>query len=159
MKNWKKGITLLLAFALIMSLAACGANKQGGGMEENGDGAFASAEDCVYGKITKIAGNEIEVAVAKKQEGVSDGVEDIDLDGVMVPGENDLPVIGGSGEDGDAGEVEFTGESLSLVIPAGVKIYSMGQEINLSTLKKGDMVSVTLDAEDHDRVLSMEKVD
>lgn len=153
----KKLIVCLLTLTLAMGLAACGPDQTEKDTENNGDGAFTSAENTVYGKITAITGNEMEIALAKRTE--PEDVDDV-LNGAapMVPGENDVPVIGGEGEDG-SGDIEFTGETMSLTVPAGIKIYSMGQEINLSSLKKGDMVSVAFDSDAHDNIISVEKVE
>lgn len=153
----KKLIAILLVLTLAMGLAACGSKSTGKDVENNGNGALTSAENTVYGKITAITGNEIEIALAKKTE--SEDVDDDLKDATpVVPGENDMPVIGGESEN-DSGDIEFTGENMSLTIPAGIKIYSMGQEINLSNLKKGDMVSVAFDSDAHDNIISVEKVD
>ena len=54
--------------------------------------------------------------------------------------------------------LEFTGETRTFAIPAGVTITNMGQEINLSSLKKGDIISVVTDTESPDTVISVDKV-
>ena len=122
------------------------------------DGAFYSAEDGSYGKITSITGNELEIALAKKPENNAGYESSWSEAGVQIPmGDNDMPVAGGD-IDGSIAEIELTGETMKLTVPAGVKIYSGGQEINLSGLKKGDMVSVVFDGEDQNIILSIEKV-
>lgn len=154
-------MTFLLIAIFALSLTACVTKKfeNKGNISDNAEsgeqGAFINVGDSIYGKITSIIGNEIEIAIAKKIED-----EDAELDDMkgeaIIPNENDMPVIGGSGSDDAADNLEFTGETKSFTISAGIKIYNMGQEINLSSLKKGDIISVSVDSDD--TVLAVDKV-
>lgn len=153
----KKLMTLILALALTCSLAACGSD--GGNSAEDNSGNLAAGPggsdtlvtmDCeyLYGKITSIVGNEIELALAEMPDTdtpATDGDDSGDTgeipDGPIAaaPAQAVDPIVGG-GEN-----VEYTGETLTLTLPAGVKFYSMGQETTLSALKKGSLVSVVVD--------------
>lgn len=161
MKTMKNLIALLLVFTIAVGLAACQTNnaktEMDDGSENNGDGAFSSAENAVYGKITDITGNEIKVALAQRTEPEDTG-EDLKNTAGITPSENDMPIIGGEDKT-TSGDITFTGETMSLTLPAGVGIYSMGQEIPLSSLKKGDMVTISFDSDAHDHVTSVEKVE
>lgn len=158
----KKLITLVLVAILALSLAACGAKgagNQGGGSgsQEAGDQfALAGDENSIYGKITSITGNEIEIAVAERL--TNDDSSGDELSGeVMTPNENDSPIVGAEIED-TTDDLEYTGETKNLTIPAGVKITNMGEEITLSSLKKGDILSVSIDPQDSDTVVAVDKV-
>lgn len=163
MKNLKTWIALVLVAVFALSFTACGAggatgNGNSADPSENGDqGAFSSADDAIYGKITEITGNEIKVAVVKKPAEDESGMDDLKGE-VMTPNENDTPVIGGEGIEDPMDNLEFTGETKTFTIPSGVKITNMGQEINLSSLKKGDIISVVTDTENPDTVVSVDKV-
>lgn len=163
MKNLKTWITLLLVVVFAMSVTACGTgetNSKGNlsdQSENGGQGAFSNSDDAVYGKITEITGNEIQVAIAKKPAEDEIGEEDLKSNAIT-PNENDVPMIGGESIEDPMDNLEFTGETKTFTIPAGVKITNMGQEINLSSLKKGDIISVVTDTENPDTVVSVEKV-
>lgn len=163
MRNLKTWIALLLVVVFAMGFTACGTegtdnHKNPSGQSENGDqGAFSSSDDAVYGKITEITGNEIKVAIAKKPAENEKGKDDLKGE-VISPSENDLPMIGGEVTEDPMDNLEFTGETKTFAIPAGVKISSMGQEISLSSLKKGDIISIVTDTENPDTAISVDKV-
>ena len=163
MKKLKTWIALLLVVIFAMSFTACGTggtNGKGNSSDPSESGeqmAFSSADDAIYGKITEITGNEIKVAIAKKPAEDENGEEDLKSNAIT-PNENDVPMIGGEGIEDPMDNLEFTGETKTFTIPAGVKITNMGQEINLSSLKKGDIISVVTDTENPDTVVSMDKV-
>lgn len=163
MRNLKTWIALLLVVVFAMGFTACGTDgtdnhKNPSGQSENGDqGAFSSSDDAVYGKITEITGNEIKVAIAKKPAENEKGKDDLKGE-VISPSENDLPMIGGESTEDPVDNLEFTGETKTFAIPAGVKISSMGQEISLSSLKKGDIISIVTDTENPDTAISVDKV-
>lgn len=163
MRNLKTWIALLLVVVFAMGFTACGTegtdnHKNPSGQSENGDqGAFSSSDDAVYGKITEITGNEIKVAIAKKPAENEKDRDDLKGE-VISPSENDLPMIGGEVTEDPVDNLEFTGETKTFAIPAGVKISSMGQEISLSSLKKGDIISIVTDTENPDTAISVDKV-
>lgn len=155
MKNMKKLTMLLLTLVLALSFAACAAKPSSSDLD-----VISASGDYIYGKITTITGNEIEMALAKIPE-ENDEAEPGDMPGddIEIPmGENAMPAVGGPVIDDVTDNLEFTGEKKSLTIPAGIKVYSMGQEIKLSNLKKGDIISVAVDSENPDTVISVEKV-
>lgn len=163
MRNLKTWIALLLVVVFAMGFTACGTegtdnHKNPSGQSENGDqGAFSSSDDAVYGKITEITGNEIKVAIAKKPAENEKDRDDLKGE-VISPSENDLPMIGGEVTEDPVDNLEFTGETKTFAIPAGVKISGMGQEISLSSLKKGDIISIVTDTENPDTAISVDKV-
>lgn len=163
MRNLKIWIALLLVVVFAMGFTACGTegtdnHKNPSGQSENGDqGAFSSSDDAVYGKITEITGNEIKIAIAKKPAENEKDRDDLKGE-VISPSENDLPMIGGESTEDPVDNLEFTGETKTFAIPAGVKISGMGQEISLSSLKKGDIISIVTDTENPDTAISVDKV-
>ena len=163
MRNLKTWIALLLVVVFAMGFTACGTegtdnHKNPSGQSEDGDqGAFSSSDDAVYGKITEITGNEIKIAIAKKPAENEKDRDDLKGE-VISPSENDLPMIGGEVTEDPVDNLEFTGETKTFAIPAGVKISGMGQEISLSSLKKGDIISIVTDTENPDTAISVDKV-
>lgn len=161
MKSMKTLIALLLVVVFAMSFTACG--NSGGDKQPNevngkeGGEFYESSENSIYGKITEITGNEIKVAIAKKPAENENGKDDLKGE-VFTPNENDVPMIGGEHIEDPMDNLEFTGETKTFTIPAGVKITNSGQEINLSSLKKGDIISVVTDTENPDTVVSVDKV-
>lgn len=154
MKNMKKFSILLLTIVLTLSFAACTAKPSDSELE-----VVNASGDYIYGRITNITGNEIDMALAEMpEENDETEPEDMPGDDVEIPmGENAMPAAGGVIDD-VTDNLEFTGETKSLTVSAGIQVYSMGQEINLSNLKKGDIISVAVDSENPDTVLSVEKV-
>lgn len=161
MKKFRTWFALLLVVVLAVSFTACG--NSGGDKQSNevngkeGGEFYESSENSIYGKITEITGNEIKVAIAKKPTENENGKEDLKGEAIT-PNENDAPMIGGENIEDPMDNFEFTGETKTFTIPAGVKITNMGQEINLSSLKKGDIISVETDAKNPDTVVSVDKV-
>ena len=163
MKKLKTWSTLVLVVVFAISFTACGTggtNAKGNSSvqsEGEGQGAFSNSNDAIYGKITEITGNEIKAAIAKKPAEDENGKEELKGE-VMTPNENDMPMIGGEGIENPMDNLEFTGETRTFTIPAGVKITNSRQEINLSSLKKGDIISIVTDTENPDTVVSVDKV-
>lgn len=168
----KKMITRALALVLVASLTACGqspdtaAPKAGGSSSEapsQSAGSEASSQETesvsIFGKITGIVGNEIEFAVAKLPDteppappNSSDGSKPSEI-----PAATMTPATDAIEADEAAGELmELTGETYSLTIPSGLKIISMGQEVNLTSLKKGNIVTIRLDNLTDKNVLSLD---
>lgn len=163
----KKLITLLTTLSLMAALAACGGNTQQisdgtdnaqqqkqndgntSGMDDSGDNQVMGEFDYLYGKITKITGNEMELAIVKMPEednagGGEGGSEAVDIpDGGAAVALSPAQTI--DPNDMADENVEYTGETFTLTIPAGVKIDNMGQEGSISTLKKGNLVFITVD--------------
>lgn len=158
----KKTVTLVLAFALALSLSACGAGNEksqgdASGAQEAGDQfALADDENSIYGKIVNITGNEIEIAVAEKPVDDDSGRDELSGE-VITPNGNNMPVVGAEIAD-TTDDLKFTGEVKTLTIPAGVKITAQGEETSLSSLKKGDIVSVSVDPQDFGAVAALDKV-
>lgn len=163
MKNLKIWIALLLVVVFAMSFTACGTggtNDKGNPSDQSESGeqtAISNSNDAVYGKITEITGNEIKVAIAKRPAEKERGEEDLKGEAIT-PNENDMPMIGGEEIEDSMDDLEFTGETKTFTVPAGVIITNMGQEINLSSLKKGDIISIMTDAESPDTLVSVDKV-
>lgn len=154
----KKAITLILALLLLCGLTACGTNgdsaRESGDKTADGSGSSEASvtveHEYLYGKITDIVGNEIELSLVKVPE--IDSADDSNSDaadtpdGAMAATPLQPAVPAGSIDDVGGGEnIEYTGETISVVIPAGTKFYSMGQETTQSALKKGSLVSIEVD--------------
>lgn len=166
----KKLITFLTTLSLMAALAACGGNVQqmsdgadhtqqqkqndgnASGMDGSGDSQAIGEFDYLYGKITKITGNEIEVAIVKMQEeelpeGGEGGSQAADIPDGAAVALSPAQVIDPNAMADE--NVEYTGETFTLTIPAGVKIDNLGQESTISALKKGSLVLIAVDnAED-----------
>ncbi|WP_373218326.1 hypothetical protein [Ruminococcus sp. 5_1_39BFAA] len=151
MKNMKKITSILIILTLMLSFTTHTA------IASDQDLDVVCAKEYIYGKITNITGNEIEVALVEMPEDVETEPEAPNDDNFEIPMEaNEISTGGGFAID-DAGNLKFTGETKSLTIRSEVEVYSMGQEINLSNLKKGDIIFVTVDTENAETVLSVEK--
>ena len=114
-----------------------------GGEEEN--------YESLYGKVTSIVGNEIELALAElPDDDAGDGDDDpapVELPGGIVVTQKE-PI--------NVESMEYTGESLTFTVPAGTQFYSDGQETVLSAVKKGSVVSVTVDNREDMNIQSIE---
>ena len=119
------------------------------------DGDVSNDEDenyeSLYGKVTSVVGNEIELALAELPD---DNATDGDSDPVPV----ELPggIVVTQKEPINVESMEYTGESLTFTLPAGTQFYSDGQETTLSAIKKGSVVSVTVDNREDMNIQSVE---
>lgn len=155
----KKILAITLSILMVFSMTACGKNKGDAPSNENnsGSGNEINSQDyeAYYGKISSVAGNEIEVSIAKDQ--FDNGGEDAPSSDE--PGGEDafsmtssMAATEGDGEDQGGAEerveMEFTGETKSFTIPAGAEIFQgAGQGGQLSSLKKGSVVIVYVNKE------------
>lgn len=107
-----------------------------------------------FGKVASATGNEISIDVAKnpfidedaKAEGDSgDGevIAAVEMTAAMPASES----TGAMQEEENKIELEYTGEEKSLTLPAGVKIIDAksGEEVPMSEIKEGTVLSVTFD--------------
>lgn len=143
-------MTFFLALTLIFSLAACGGGGQPNAPSDtddlsNSDGADTDANldeafEMLYGKVSSVVGNEIELALANPP-----GEDEAQDDGESVPVELPGGILVTQKEPINVESMEYTGESLTFTLPAGTKFYSDGQETTLSAVKKGSVVSVIVD--------------
>lgn len=146
-------MTLLLTLAMLFTLAACGSQAGGDQTQEPNqsdvlDGDVSGGEEenyeSLYGKVTSIVGNEIELALAELPD---DDPAPVELPGGIVVTQKE-PI--------NVESMEYTGESLTFTVPAGTQFYSDGQETVLSAVKKGSVVSVTVDNREDMNIQSIE---
>lgn len=149
----KKLVCVCVSLVLAMGLSACGAKEEtpmdGGLAQEAGAETPISGEvvtgEYLYGKVTSVVGNEIELALAEMPEvpevpeGSVTEIGDGMVAATLVPASS-----AGAGEDAES-NIELSGEVKNVTIPAGTKIYSMGQETPVTSIKKGSLISMTVD--------------
>lgn len=162
----KKRICYMTVLTMLCVLTACGAGEKPGDTARN-EGEISSEgsesapleSDYLYGKITSITGNEIELSLVKMPEPEAPSQEEKKEEGNDDQAVAALPMTPAlpAGEIvDDAGEnMEYTGETLTLTIPAGIKFYSMGNETTLSALKKGSLISVEVDSQEDRNIRSV----
>lgn len=158
----KKLVVFMLSLSLSLALVGC----TGGSSESKPDttpptsgtssseaGETIEMPTTYFGKVNSVAGNEIELNLAKEPE-----MPDVSQQEAPKPnadGSFDAVTTVPSTEAGAGGngaaqrvEVEYTGEMKSFVIPGGMKIKdSMGNEKQLSEIKKGSVMNFYVDAE------------
>lgn len=154
-------MTFLLALTLTLSLVACGGSSQPNAPGDtddlsNNDGADTDADldevfEMLYGKVSNIVGNEIELALANPP--AEDDAQD---DSGLVPVELPGGILVTQKEPINVESMEYTGESLTFTLPAGTKFYSSGQETTLSAVTKGAVVSVIVDNLENMNIQSVE---
>lgn len=157
-------MTLILALILVSMFTACGGDNNARVTASAGEAeSSAMKNDYFYGKITSIVGNEIELALAEMPESGAAMIGGVKDEEAIFEGNGSGSVsssaadAGITGSMGDVGEnMEFTGENVTLTLPAGVKLYSMGKEIALSALEKGSIISVSVDNLEDKNVLSVD---
>lgn len=163
----KKLLVLLTVLTLMATLTACGGNStqqsepdnhSASGTDETRNTEAVVDSEYLYGKVTKITGNEIELALAVMPEDDAASGEEDDKDTVDISGGAAVAVAPatdiGSGATFEE-SMEYTGETLTLTIPAGTMIYSMGQESTITALKKGSLVSITIDNRENKNISSV----
>lgn len=114
------------------------------------NGSQGVALKAVFGKVSSVAGNEVDLSLAKDpyeidEENTSSGKDS----GGMVAAVEMVPAA-----EGDTNEVvqtpkmelEYTGESKSMVIPTGVKINGKtGGTAGTEDIKKGSVIMILMD--------------
>lgn len=155
----KKILAITLSILMVFSMTACGKNKGDAPSNDNSSGNSNEINsqdyEAYYGKISSVAGNEIEVSLAKDQ--FDNGGEDAPSpdepggeEAGMMTSSSAAAAVNGEEQGGaeERVEMEFTGETKSFTIPAGAEIFQgAGQGGQLSSLKKGSIVIVYVNKE------------
>ena len=155
----KKGFTLVLATALALSLVACGEQKQNTS-SSSGETPQSKVETSsqtnaevtgYFGKISSVAGNEIEINLVKEPEmpekPESTGQNEGSIAATELTPATPSTEAGVGGGATERTELEYTGETKAFIIPAGMPIHdAMGNEKQLSDIKKGSIMNVFADA-------------
>lgn len=159
----KKHNLILIALALALSFTACGVPNDGqsnssAGTEQSANSYSeqnTSQQDetlpevrMLYGKITSIVGNEIELSVAEIPESENNETSEpptVPEDSFDAPAAMMTPAMSADEVVDVGSNLEYTGETLNLTLSAGTKILQNGQETTLSALKKGSVLSVLID--------------
>ncbi|MEG0339708.1 MAG: hypothetical protein RR573_07300 [Oscillospiraceae bacterium] len=143
----KKALITLLAGAMIFTFASCG----------NTSNSTASSSSqppeikTYFGKVSSVTGNEIDIDLAKEPEMEKAPSQEPDAEGGMAAATM-TPATPAGGTQGAAQrvEVEYTGNIKSITIPAGIKPKNaIGDEKQLSDIKKGSIVNIFTDASDN----------
>ncbi|MEG0910482.1 MAG: hypothetical protein RSB47_01225 [Ruthenibacterium sp.] len=143
----KKLYVLILAGVLTLSLTACGAKKDANSLPQNDENKTPSTS--YFGKISSVAGNEIELNLAKEPElPPAESAPEKDGDTMEAAVLTPATTTGDGSGDGAAQrvEVEYTGEMKSFIIPAGMPIKdAQSNEKQLSDIKKGSIMNIFAD--------------
>lgn len=153
----KKLLTLIMAGCIALSLAACTQSKEPSSNSVNGSSGSTQNQDkplsvkSQMGKVTSVAGNEVEINLVKEPELPSAPDSDIKVEGEISAAITLIPSVEAGTAGGGAAqrtEIELTGEMKSFVIPAGMPVKdAMGNEKQLSDIKKGLLLNVMVDEE------------
>lgn len=152
----KKLLTLIMAGCIALSLAACTSGKAPSSNPVNGSSGSTQNQDkplsvkSHMGKVTSVAGNEVEINLVKEPEMPETPESDVKLEGEISAAIVMTPSVGadatGGGGAAQRSEIELTGEIKAFVIPAGMPVKdAMGNEKQLSDIKKGSLLNVMVD--------------
>lgn len=154
----KKLIAFTLALSLSFALVGCTGGSPASepkstpptfDTSSSAAGEATEMPTTYFGKVNSVAGNEIELNLAKEPE-----LPDVPQEETPKPnpdGSIDATIMGPATEAGGGGaaqrvEVEYTGEMKSFVVPGGMKIKdAMGNEKQLSDIKKGSVMNFCVD--------------
>lgn len=148
----KKIIAVVLALTLAAAFTGCAGSSGAGSENSSSSSETFSMPISYFGKVNSVAGNEIELNLAKEpetEETPDSGSLPTNLDGTIEAVET-IPSteVGTGGANGAAQrvEVEYTGEMKSFVIPGGMKIKdAMDNEKQMSDIKKGSVMNFYTD--------------
>lgn len=156
----KKFLSITLSILMTFFITGCGSKQKEAPMNNDPENSnITNMEDyeLYYWKISSVAGNEIEVSIAKDPyenlEGQDSQNNDDMIDGSMaMTTSSEATLADGNNEDQggakDRIEMEYTGETKSFTIPAGAKITEgLGQEGKISSLKKGSVIMILANKE------------
>ncbi|MDO0825543.1 hypothetical protein [Desulfosporosinus nitroreducens] len=142
----KKVTVLLLAICLMMSLVGCsGGNKtddQSKGTAQMGLAPADHNAKTIYGKVTNIIGNDVELMLGNMPE-----VEEVESETIIDDPDGDIAVAAKPAVDANAGpfELEYTDETLTITVFAGLPITNMGEELSLSSIKNGTILALVVE--------------
>lgn len=151
----KKILLTTLSSMALLGLVGCGtqdiknndlsnqmlSSNEGEGLAQSIDGLGLTDEEFktmkqIYGEITSVIGNEIEVIIANDPFLTSEeeGDEEVSEGGAVITPviESDLPML------------EYTGEKKSYIIPTGTVIFSLNGQGSINDLKEGSVVSISI---------------
>lgn len=146
----KKLFILFTAAVLALCFVGCGGQTGSTSQPETESQSTPVVTTYYFGKISAVAGNEIEMNLAKEPEMPDQPqTEQKDEDGMMAAVTMTPSMEAGTGEGGGAAnrvEVEYTGEIKTFIIPAGLPIKdAMGNEKQLSDIKNGSIMNILVD--------------
>lgn len=156
----KKFLSITLSILMALFITGCGSKQKDAPINNDaGNNNITNMEDyeLYYGKISSVAGNEIEVSIAKDPyedlEGQDsqnkDEMEDDSMSATM--SSESTPDDGNNQDQGGAKErieMEYTGETKSFTILAGAEIIEgLGQQGKISSLKKGSVIMILANKE------------
>ena len=154
----KKFLSITLSILMTLFITGCGSKQKEAPTNNDPENSnITNMEDyeLYYGKISSVAGNEIEVSIAKDPyeslEGQDSQNNDDMTDGSMAMTMSGEAILDDGSNQGGAEErieMEYTGETKSFTIPAGAKITEgLGQEGKISSLKKGSVIMILANKE------------
>lgn len=154
---------MLCATVMSLSLTACsdenntvpdaGQAETSVSVEQSQGTQSASSESIyLYGRINEVIGNELTIQLsdtpkeeeAPSEEGKSDSQSPADGMAAVAVTPAQIITIGEAA--GGSMDMEFTGESITIKVPAGLKIQdSQGQEVGAASLTKGKVLGLYVD--------------
>lgn len=154
---------MLCAAVMSLSLTACsdenntvpdaGQAEMSVSVEQSQGTQSASSESIyLYGRINEVIGNELTIQLsdtpkeeeAPSEEGKSDSQSPADGMAAVAVTPAQIITIGEAA--GGSMDMEFTGESITIKVPAGLKIQdSQGQEVGAASLTKGKVLGLYVD--------------
>lgn len=165
---------ILSLLLVVLLLAGCTTNAPGTDGKETKDNAsgeksteMQSAEnsgsdgEILFGRVKSIVGNEIELELAELTGGEDmgtgtneSGVEEGLSSNIEEEGEADGPSLSivkdgkmyqfGAGASNSSMELEYLGETRSIIIPTGAEIESLLGAATLASIQKGSVIQITL---------------
>lgn len=154
MKKMKKMLMFVLCLMMTAGACACSVNE---GLPE-GAAAIGAPENSIvkmdgevmYAKVNNVTGNEMELALLQMPELETEGEMDDDAFNDSAGSDSFVPaaplIIGEAGENGM--EIEPTGETVNVTVPAGVKIVSGQKNATLDEIKSGSIICIVVDNKD-----------
>ena len=127
------------------------------GISTNEDGESFTQNQVVYfGKVKTVVGNEIELELAKEpfSEDDEEPKSEEEAGGSMAAATLTPSSTATSIENLPKMELEYTGETKSMTLPAGVSIMNKGVEGDLSAIKEGSVVMIIASENGEDPIIS-----
>ncbi|MEG0239078.1 hypothetical protein [Anaerorhabdus sp.] len=146
-----------LIYILMATLLITGCTTQGNKTESKENAMEETPQyEVMYGKIKTMTGNEIVIDLAKDpfvDESVIDENPEAQEGEVIAATTLEASTTMSDAAASDAKEneakmeLEYTGESISLIVPTGVEIFDFikGGELKLTDMKEGSVITITKD--------------
>lgn len=143
-KNMKKKLMMLCLVPLLL-MAGCQKNEKKVSDKEISSNESISQEidfTTEYGKVTEINGNEVSLKMGTLKE-----KDEEEKQSEPIGDEAGTMTEAGQASEGEGldSQLEYSDKKIDIIVKAGTKVLSMGENVGVKGMKKGSLVAIDKD--------------